>query len=141
KSPAQPYEGHFLHRDVQARSVTTAAHLRKGDWYIPTEQNARNFLVNVLEPQAPDSYFAWNFFDAILQQKEYFSAYVFEDLAAEYLSEDPDLREKFDRGLATEPRLREDPYRQLEFIYRHTPHYETTHQPYPVARVEYEATK
>lgn len=141
KSPAQPYEGHFLHRDVQARSVTTAAHFRKGDWYIPTEQNARNFLVNVLEPQAPDSYFAWNFFDAILQQKEYFSAYVFEDLAAEYLSEDPDLREKFDRALATEPGLREDPRRQLEFIYRHTLHYETTHRRYPVARVEYETTK
>jgi hypothetical protein len=33
-------------------------------------QEANRFIMEVLEPQAPDSYFTWNFFDGILGQKE-----------------------------------------------------------------------
>jgi len=36
------------------------------------------------EPQGEDSYFAWNFFDPILGQKEGCSDYAFEDIAAEF---------------------------------------------------------
>ena len=48
-------------------------------------QVANRFLIETLEPQAEDSYFAWNFFDGILGQKEGYSAYAFEDIAADYL--------------------------------------------------------
>ena len=41
------------------------------------------------EPEAADSWFSWNFFDAVLQRKEYFSSYVFEDLAADLLDQGP----------------------------------------------------
>ena len=58
---------------------------QKGDWYIPMNQVANRFLIETLEPQAEDSYFAWNYFDAILGQKEGYSAYAFEDIAADYV--------------------------------------------------------
>jgi hypothetical protein len=57
----------------------------KGDYIIPTDQRAKRYIVETLEPQATDSYFNWNFFDGILNRKEGFSDYVFEDEAAELL--------------------------------------------------------
>jgi predicted Zn-dependent protease len=53
-------------------------------------------LLKRLEPQGVDSFFAWNFFDSMLGQKEYFSDYVFEDVAAQMLKTDPALRKKLD---------------------------------------------
>ena len=41
--------------------------------------------METLEPTATDSFFNWNFFDGILQQKEGFSPYVFQDIATELL--------------------------------------------------------
>lgn len=43
---------------------------RKGDLLINTQQKARRYLVETLEPEAQDSFFNWNFFDSILQQKK-----------------------------------------------------------------------
>ena len=50
---------------------------------------AARYLVETLEPQATDSFFAWGFFDSILQQKEHYSDYVFEDVAADFLTKNP----------------------------------------------------
>jgi hypothetical protein len=80
---------------------------KKGDWYIPLNQEANRFLMGTLEPTAEDSYFAWNYFDAILGQKEGYSGYVFEDVAAAYLKNNPELKSK------TQPTQR-DRYRICE---------------------------
>ena len=85
KTSPRQYEMHHLNSDVKVSSTIQKIQFRKGDWYIPMNQVANRFLMETLEPQAEDSYFAWNFFDAILGQKEGYSAYAFEDIAAEYL--------------------------------------------------------
>ena len=61
-------------------------------------QIANRFLIETLEPQGEDSYFAWNFFDPILGQKEGYSDYAFEDIAADYLKNHPDVKTKLDSG-------------------------------------------
>ena len=43
-----------------------------GDYIIYTNQPANRYIVEMLEPTGDDSFFAWNFFDAILQQKKDF---------------------------------------------------------------------
>jgi len=83
KTSQRQYEMHHLNSDVKLSSTTQRMQFRKGDWYIPMNQEANRFLIETLEPQAEDSYFAWNFFDAILGQKEGYSAYAFEDIAAD----------------------------------------------------------
>ena len=40
------------------------------------------------------AFFAWNFFDAILQQKEGYSDYRWEDIAARVLKNNPGLQQK-----------------------------------------------
>ena len=132
----RPYEGHYLHTDVTARLDTKTIRLLKGDYIVPVTQRAKRYLVETLEPMAPDAFFAWGFFDAILQQKEYFSNYVFEDEAAELLKNDPTLAQKLRDKQEADPAFAKDGAAQLDFIYRNSPYYEQSHMRYPVFRIE-----
>lgn len=135
-SSPRPYEGHFLHRGVEVRKEKQEWQYFKGDYVIPMDQAANRFIIETLEPQGPDSYFAWNYFDAILGQKEYFSAYVFEDYAHDYLEKHPDLKAKLEAKKAEDEKFAESAYAQLQFIYKNSPYYEPTHLRYPVTRIE-----
>ncbi|MBC5995038.1 M14 family metallopeptidase [Pontibacter cellulosilyticus] len=135
KTGQRPYEGHYLHSDVKVEKRTMPRQFLKGDYVVYLNQPANRFLVETLEPQAVDSYFAWNFFDSILMQKEYFSSYVFEDLAAEYLKKDPELRKRLEERKKQDPQFAKSARAQLDFVYRNTPHYEFTHNMYPVGRL------
>ena len=95
-------------------------------------------MVETLEPQGVDSYFAWNFFDGILMQKEYFSSYVFEDLAADYLSSHPELQKLLEEKRQEDPEFAGSARAQLNFIYEHSPYYESTYKLYPVGRLQVE---
>ncbi|MEO1625512.1 MAG: M14 family metallopeptidase [Bacteroidota bacterium] len=129
------YEGHYLHYNVVVEKQLQKRQYYRGDYLISTTQPTNRYIVETLEPQAPASWFAWNFFDGILMQKEYFSAYVFEDLAARYLDEIPGLREKLEQKKKEDEAFAESAYDQLVFIYKHSPHYEPTHRIYPVGRL------
>ncbi len=135
KSPQRPYEGHSLHSGVKVRLETQRIQFYKGDYLIQTDQITNRYIVETLEPQGVDSFFAWNFFDSILDQKEYFSNYIFEDTAAELVKNDPDLRKKLEEKRATDKAFAENADAQLDFIYRQTPYYEKTHNRYPVYRL------
>lgn len=129
------YEGHYLHSNVEVEKETMNWQFYKGDYVIFVNQSSNRYIVETLEPQAADSYFAWNFFEGILQQKEYFSSYVFEDLAAEYLDKNPDLKRRLAAKRAEDEAFAKSAWRQLEFVYQNSPHYERTHRLYPVGRV------
>lgn len=130
-----PYEGHYLHSNIHISAMTDAITFKAGDYLIPTNQAGGRFLVEVLEPHAPDSYFAWNFFDAILQQKEWFSSYVFEQEAAKMLEADPGLKARFEEKKSQDPTFAQSPFQQLYYLYTQSPHYEKNHRRYPVFRV------
>ncbi|MBK7410429.1 MAG: M14 family metallopeptidase [Saprospirales bacterium] len=130
-----PYEGHYLHSEVEVEQVERTVLFRKGDFVVFTAQPGKRFLLSVLEPQAPDSYFCWNFFDSNLDQKEYFSSYVFEDLAAEFLRTHPEVREELEARKKENPEFAANARGQLDWVYRHSPWYEPTHRLYPVARL------
>ena len=89
--------------------------------------------MSVLEPEATDSFFNWNFLDSVLQQKEHFSAYVFEDIAQQMLQEQPELKEAFEAKKA-DPAFARSAYAQLNWIYQQSPHYEASHLRYPIFR-------
>lgn len=136
ESSRTPYEGHYLHSGVEVRTEKLSRPFHAGDYVIFTGQRADRFLVETLEPQGVDSYFAWNFFDGILMQKEYFSAYVFEDLAAVYLEEHPEVKAMLDQKKQEDAEFAKSARAQLNFIYEHSPYYEPTYKLYPVARLQ-----
>ena len=135
---SKPYEKHYLHKNIQVSQDTVTIKFYKGDLLIPTDQRARRYLIESLEPAAPDGFFAWNFFDGILQQKEYFSDYVFEDMAAEILKKDPQLKKQLEEKKKADPDFAKSAQAQLDFVYRHSPYMEPGYMRYPVFRIDYQ---
>lgn len=131
----QPYEGHFYLSQCQGEWRLQERAFLAGDYLIPTDQAGRRFLMATLEPTAVDSYLRWGFFNSILQRKEYFSTYVFEETAAELLDQDPELRRAFEEWQANHPQDAQQAYPSLDFIYRHSHYYEPEHLRYPVAKI------
>lgn len=135
ESPKQPFEGHYWHTGVKLRTESKKVKFRKGDWYIPVNQSTNRYIVETLEPKAVDSFFKWNFFDTILQAKEHYSAYVFEDLAAELLENTPELKTKLEEKKNASPDFAKSGEAQLEFIYDNSPYREKEYRRYPVFRL------
>ncbi|NAS11773.1 M14 family metallopeptidase [Poritiphilus flavus] len=135
KTVREPYEGHYLHYDTEVSAEKRRINFQEGDYIVPTDQPGFRYVMETLEPAAMDSFFNWNFFDTVLQQKEDFSPYAFEDMAAEILRNNPDLNEAFLAQKATDSVLSSNWYAQLQWIYQHSEHYEKAHMQYPVYRI------
>jgi hypothetical protein len=135
KSRQSPYEGHYLHYGTTVNRSNKNITFKAGDLYIPTNQNGVRYLLEVLEAEATDSFFNWNFFDTILQQKEGYSAYVFEDIAEKYLNDNSELKEQFEDKMKTDETFAKSSRMQLNFIYKNSPHYEKAHLRLPVFKV------
>lgn len=135
KTPARPFEGHYLHTGVKLNPVAMPVKFYTGDYVVYTNQPINRYIVETLEPQGVDSFFAWNFFDSVLGEKEYFSDYVFEDIAADLLKKDPLIKQKLDDAKAKDPQLANNAGAQLFFVYRNSPYFEKTFMRYPVGRL------
>jgi len=129
------YEGHYLHKDTKVSKTTEEISFRKGDYVITTFQDGARYLLETLEPSAVDSFFNWNFFDTVLQQKEGFSPYVFEDIAKQLLDSDPELKEEFENKKSSDADFRNSWYAQLDWIHKKSSNYEKAHLRYPVFRL------
>jgi len=135
KTPQRPFEGHYLHSNVKLTPVDMKVKFYEGDYVVYTDQSLNRYIVETLEPQGVDSFFAWNFFDSVLGEKEYFSDYVFEDVAADLLKKDPELKKKLDNEKLKDPKLAGSAAAQLNFVYRNSPYFEKTYLRYPVGRL------
>ncbi|MBQ4820467.1 M14 family metallopeptidase [Aquimarina sp. MMG016] len=134
KSRKTPYEGHYPHHTTSVQKSKEDITFRKGDIIVPTNQKGFRYLLETLEPQAPDSFFNWNFFDTILQQKEGFSPYVWEDKASELLINNDKLRLQFEEK-KKDTTFSKNWYAQLDWLHKQSDHYEKAHFRYPVYRV------
>ncbi|ASZ14570.1 M14 family metallopeptidase [Chitinophaga pendula] len=135
KTGQRPYEGHYLHSGVKVRSSVERLSFRKGDYLIPMNQVANRYLMETLEPTGGDSFFAWNFFDPILTQKEGYSSYVFEDTGAEFLRTHPDIYQALVDKRAADSAFANNGAAQLQFVFRQSPYAEPGFMRYPVYRI------
>ena len=135
KSYQRPYEKHHKNYDVKVSTSKQKIKFLKGDYIIPVNQRANRYIIEMLEPTGDDSFFAWNFFDAILQQKEGYSDYRWEDIASEVLKHNPELKQKLEAKKQSDPAFAKNASAQLNFIYKNSPYYEPAHLRYPVYRI------
>lgn len=131
----RPYEGHYLHYNTKVSSAMDSVLFKAGDIVVPTDQEGIRYLLETLEPAAVDSFFNWNFFDTILQQKEGFSPYVFEDTALKILQNDSVLLQEFNSKKEDDISFSNNWYAQLDWIFKQSELYEKAHNQYPVYRV------
>jgi len=136
KALPRPYEKHHKNSAVKVTTMNQKVRFLKGDYFIYLNQAANRYLVEMLEPTGDDSFFAWNFFDGILQQKEGYSDYRWDDLAAEVLKKDPVLKAKLEEKKRADEKFAANSSAQLAFIYKNSPYYEPGHNRYPVYRLK-----
>lgn len=132
---ARLYEGHFYHTEIKTLRYNTNVTLHPHDLIIPVTEENKRFLTHVLIPEMKDSYWRWNFFDATLQQKEYFSAYVFEETVNKMLAKDPELQKKWNNYKSKIDIEKTSHWEMLYFLYKQSENYEETDFEYPVYMV------
>ncbi len=101
-------------------------------------QRTARVLINALEPEAPDAFVQWGFFDAIFEQKEYGEDYVLEKVAHDMLAASPGLKEEFNDRLKSDSAFAATPYARLNFFYQHSPYWDKQMNEYPVMRLMWE---
>ena len=136
KSFPTAYEKHHKNYGVKTETTVEDKKFLKGDYIIYLNQESNRYIIEMLEPTGDDSFFAWNFFDAILQQKEGYSDYRWEDIAANVLKTDSSLQKKLAEKKAADSKFAGNSNAILDFIYRNSDYYEKAHNQYPVWRVE-----
>ncbi len=135
KTRERPYEGHYPHYNTQVIVSEENISVKKGDYMVETQQPGLRYVLETLEPMAPDSFFNWNYFDTILQQKEGFSPYVWEEKAQEFLDTHPEVKKQFEKKISSDPGFAQNWYAQLDWIHKQSPNYEQSHLRYPIVRV------
>ena len=134
QSAQNPYEGHYLHYNTKWPAVARPWYWRLA--IFSTDRPTWGALpCGNLGTSGGRFFFNWNFFDIILQQKEGFSPYVWEDLAKQILERDPLLQAAFEQQRAEDPDFAENAYAQLDWLHKHSVHYEKAHLRYPIVRV------
>lgn len=135
RTAPMPFEGHYLHSAIEVERRWVHAPVKAGDVLIPMGHPTDDYAVHALESRSDDGFFAWNFFDAVLQQKEWAADHVFEELAEQLLERDHALRKTFHNKREAEPTFASDAKAQLLWLYRNSPWMEAGWRKYPILRV------
>lgn len=104
--------------------------------FIPIRQARARVVMALFEPQAPDSFAAWGFFNACFEQKEFLEPYVAETIALEMLNRDPQLAAAFNRKLAEDALFAASPAARREFFHRRHASWDERFGMYPIYRLE-----
>lgn len=132
--PAGPFEGRHMPRfDVERTREKRVFH--GGSVLVPMAQPLAKVAMNLLEPEAPDSFARWGFFNAIFEEKEYGEAYVLEALAREMMADNPALKREFEELLATDAEFAASPSERLRFFHKRSPYWDPQMNLYPVGRI------
>ena len=132
--PAAPFEGRHLPQFEVERTLETRE-FPAGSIVVPSAQPLGKLVLNLLEPQAPDSFVKWGFFNAIFEEKEYAEHYVLEALAREMSAADPQLKQEFEELLESDPAFAASPAARLRFFYKRSPYWDPQMNLYPVGRI------
>jgi hypothetical protein len=134
-SSAKPYEKHHRNTQVEVSVKMEKKLFRQGDYLIPLDQPASRYLMTALEPASDDGFFAWNLFDGILQPKEGYSDYRWDEIAAETLKKDSNLVVKLSAKKMADPAFAQNSHAILRFIYENSVYFEKAYRQFPVYRI------
>ncbi len=129
-----PFEGRLMatYKTIKVREKRL---FPAGSVLVPLAQPGAHVAIHLLEPEGPDSFVAWGFFNPIFEQKEYGEDYVLEKLAREMLQKDENLRREFEKRLMSDPKFAASPRERLRFFYERSPYWDQQMNLYPVGRI------
>ncbi len=127
------YEGRQLVTARDGSWSTRVVELPRGTLFVPAAQTRVFLAMHLLDPTSPDSFLAWGFFNAHLEQKEYLEDYLTEAYARELLK-DPAIKAEFDAKLK-EPAFANNPDARLKFFSARHPSADPALNVLPIYRV------
>jgi Zinc carboxypeptidase len=128
------YQGRVRVEAKIARAIETRV-VPAGSLYVPLETELAGVAIALLEPESPDSLFAWGELSSCLEEKEYMDTRVLDPLAEEMLAKDPKLKAEWEEKLA-DPKFASDARARHRFFYRKTPYFDETVGLVPVFRLD-----
>jgi len=131
---AAPFEGR-MRSTLQGAWRVESRDISEGSLLVRIAQPRARLLMGLLEPQAPDSFAAWGFFNGCFEQKEHLEPYVAEQIAREMLSHDAALVAEFQRKLKAEPGFAKDATARYEYFLRRHPSWDDRLNLYPVYHI------
>ncbi len=131
---SRPYEGRML-PSFSCTSINETAEAAAGTLVIHTNQRALRVIVNLLEPDAPDSFVNWGFFNAFFERKEYAEAYIMEPYSKQMLKDDTQLRSEFYKKINEDESFKNNGGERLDFFYKRSPFYDKGENIYPILRL------
>jgi hypothetical protein len=129
---AAPFEGR-MRASLQGAWSEERVDIRPGALVVPVAQPLARLIAALFEPQAPDSFAAWGFFNACFEQKEHMEPYVAEQIARQMLEADPALSRDFARQLE-DADFADSPSARLEYFLRRHASWDARYNLYPVLR-------
>ena len=131
---SRPYEGRLI-PSFKCAAFNEMVEIEPGTLIVYTNQRALRVIVNLLEPEAPDSFVNWGFFNAFFERKEYAESYVMEPFAKQMMKDDPALRAEFYKKLNDDELFRNNSGERLDFFYKRSPFYDKGENVYPIMRL------
>ena len=130
----KPYEGRQL-PSFKCNAFIEKVDVEAGTLIVYSNQRQLRVIVNLLEPEAPDSFVNWGFFNAFFERKEYAEAYVMEPYAKQMMKDDPQLRTDFYKRLNEDESFRNNEGERLDYFYKQSPFYDKGENVYPITRL------
>jgi hypothetical protein len=137
KWASEPFEGHLMLQSFTLQAQPEEVMLPADSVIVPMNQRAANVVMELLEPQAPDSLLHWGYLNAIFEAKEFGEPRVLEKLARDMMAKDPTLKEAFEQKLHDDPAFAANSRARLNFFFLRSPWYTVQRVgAYPVLRVD-----
>lgn len=130
----RPFEGRHLVNYVTSSEIRNVTY-PKGTVVIFLTQPGMRLIMHALEPDAPDSFFKWGFFNTILERKEYGERYASEALGVDMLANNPAVKEEFEQRLAQDSAFSSSSVDRWNFFYHRSLWSEPMYNVYPVGRL------
>jgi hypothetical protein len=131
---AASYQGRIRVTATIVRGTETRQ-VPAGSLYVPLDTQLAPVAMVLLEPEGPDSLFAWGELSSALEQREYIDLRVLDPLAEEMLAKDATLRAEWEEKLKNR-KFASDSRARRQFFYTRTKYWDDTIGLIPVYRLD-----
>jgi hypothetical protein len=130
----RPYEGR-QGVEVSSETINETIIFPKGTFVVRTKQRGIRVIANLLEPEAPDSFLSWGFFNSFFERKEYAEDFIMEPLARKMLKDQINIKNEFELKLKTDEGFRGNPDERLDYFYKKSVYFDRRENIYPIFRL------
>lgn len=123
---------------VRSQKNTVSAEkviIPNGSIIVPVSQLRLKLIAHMFEPDSPDSFLQWGYFNIYFEQKEYAESYVMEKMMREMMDKDPQLKADFDLKYNNDSTFRNNQNEIYNWFYSKTPYWDQKLNVYPIIRI------